>query len=372
VRKPKPAVALDQIAQAQKERDPKVTEIFVKPTKLTSTTAVFKMPEMGGKEIKPGERWLFQVPEEFRGTGIRTAILVHRKDSKYGASVDGKWDKEGAYNLVSARKTGTDQWVTWSDEYGSKKFAEPRSSGDPEHENLHDWLHSVGWQNVDLLSVTNVGQGTNAVANVHELVIEFFPPGKTALVQEEIYSPGTAFVDREKGRSMPSYGGGMGAHLGTERLKAEGMYPKAIEIGGYGGSGKKDVSENTYVDQSGRLHIKLPPGKVLGGFEIAVGDTELDKNRPLEEQRNKDGHYGKLGWAKLYARVQNSNSSGPNARSAYFMDRVNVPPSGVLSGGPNEKGYVTQPGDEIVVESQGHRSWVMGYRVQFMEPPAVQ
>ena len=367
----KAAVAPDQIADAQKAKDSKVTEIFVKPTKQTSTTVSFKMPEPGGKEIGPGERWLFQVPEEFRGTPIRTAILIHRKDTgKHPKVGDGKWDAEGAYNLVTARQTGTDKWVTWSDQYGSKKFAEPRSSGDPENENLHDWLASVGNKSVDLLAVTGAGNPSHkhAVASVHEVVIEFFPPGKVASHQEEIFTPGTSFVDLDKGKNKPTYGGGMGGHLGDATLKDKGMYPDSVEIGGWGSSGSKHKSDKSYVDARGNLHIKLEPGQVLGGFECSCGDTAFDKNKPASEQRNQDGHYGRLGWAKLYARVQNSNVSGPSARTPYFMERVNVPPSGVLSGGPAEAGYVTKPGDEIVVESQGHKTWVMGYRVTYTEP----
>lgn len=370
------AASADDIAQTQAAKDKSVTEVFVKPTSRTSTTVTFKMPDYGGKEIGPNERWLMQVPAEFRSTPIRTVILVHRKErSTHGASVEQKngkdWDNQGAYNLVTARKTGTDSWVTWSDQYGSKKFAEPRPSGDPEHENLHDWLAAVGSQNVDLLAVTGSGKGEHAIANVHEVVIEFFPPGKIDKYQEEIFSPGTAFVDPSKGIKKPKYGGGMGGHVSQEVLATKGMYPDAVEIGGYGGGGDKHKSEKSYVDSSGRLHIKLEPGKVFGGFECSCGDTAFDKNKPAEQQRNKDGHYGRLGWGKLYARVQNSQTSGPSTRTPYFMERVNVPPSGVLSGGPPQAGYVAKEGDEIVVESQGHKSWIMGYRISYMDPKSL-
>ena len=353
------------LAETAKLADPKVTRVFAEPTRRTATTVTYTMPDYSGTEIKPGERWLIEIPPDLRNTPIRTAVLAHRKDHKYASTVNGKWDSEGAYNLVTARKTDSDQWVTWKDQYGSKKFAEPRSAGDPENENLHDWLDAVGPTNIDLLAITNVGQGANAVANVHFVEIEFFPPGKKAGELEEIFTAGTAFANPEAGIRKPKYGGGMGAHFSEAQLKDKGLYPNAVELGGYGSSELK-LSEHARVDGQGRLRIKLPAGKVFGSLEVAVGDTVYDKNRPVSDQKNQDGHVGKLGWAKLYAHVEGSDGK----RSPSFMEKVNVPPSGVLSGGPVEPGYVARPGDEIVISSQGHKSWVMGYRVTFMEPPA--
>jgi hypothetical protein len=355
------------IARVQKAKDPKVTKVFTKPSSRTSTTIRFKMDDYDGVEIKPGERWLFEVPPDLRGAKVRTAVLAHRKDYQYEHTFSGGRDSQGAYNLVSARKSGEDKWVTWSDQYGSKKFAELRDADDPEHENLHDWLYYVGDVSLDLLSVTNVGHGKSAIANVHLLEIEFFPTGKHESFQEEIFTPGTSFIRPEKGWKKPLYGGGNGGHLSREVLKKEGMYPKSVEIGSYG---DRKISKDSYVDDSGRLHIRLPPGKRFGSFEISCGDTTYDRSQSPEEQRNKDGHYGGLGFAKLCARLENralrEKYDWDYDQPLNFMHRINVPPAGVLSGGPIEPGYVTKPGDEIVVESEDHETWVMGYRIQFM------
>ncbi|MBI4816771.1 MAG: hypothetical protein HY791_10965 [Deltaproteobacteria bacterium] len=350
------------LAEAQQAKDPSVTRVFQKPTKRTSTTVTFKMPDQFGTELKPGERWLFEIPEDLRGTPIRTAVLAHRKDSKYADTVEGKWDKEGAYNLVTARKSGSESWVTWRDQYGSKKFAEPRSSHDPENENLHDWMDCVGPTNIDLLAVTGVGQGAKAIASVHFLEIEFFPSGKKGGEIEEIFTKGTAFVDPEKGIRKPRYGGGQAAHFSEDQIQKHGLYPGSVELGGYG-AGEKKISEHARVDSQGRLHIKLPEGKVFGSLEVSVGDTSVDTSRPLSEQKNQDGHIGRLGFAKLYAHVERADGS----KSKPFMENVNVPPSGVLSGGPAESGISAKAGDEIVITSQAHKSWVMGYRVTLLD-----
>lgn len=358
------AAAVDpaKIAEAQMKKDPSVTTIFTKPTSRSSTTVRFELDDYKGEEIKPGERWLFQVPEDLRGGKIRTVILAHRKAEKYASSYDDKGhDHQGAYNLVSAREVGTDKWLTWRDQHGSKKFAEKRGSGDPEHENLHDWLNAVGYKSIDLLSVTNVGKGEKAVANVHLVELEFFPPGETSAYQEEIFTPGTSFIDPENGIKMPKYGGGKHTRVPKDVLDKKGLYPDSVEIETWGGASRK-VSKTAYV-KNGDLHIKLPPGKKLGAFEISVGDTQWKKGVPASEQMYK-GHVGRRGWAKLYASINNTKT-GEHGED--FMVNVNVPPAGVLSGSTVEADYITKPGDEIVVRSEDHESWVMGYRVQFLE-----
>lgn len=373
---PKPEPAADApppppppgaLAEAAKAKDASVVEIFAKPTTLTSTTARWKLGDYAGKEIKPGQRWLFELPPELRGGVIRTIVVAHRKDDKHKGEIIGGREQQAAYNQVSARVVGTETWKTWSDQFGSKKYAEPRSAGDPENENLHDCVVPMGVVAVDLVSLTNMGSGEKAIANVHEVVVEVFPPGKVASTIEEIYTPGTQFVDLAAGRLKPKYGGGQGGNLGMDVMRTKGLYPDAVVLGS--GGKERTLSEHAYVDRQGHLHVKLSAGRRLGGLEVAIGDTVYDPTRPHEEQRNKDGHVGRLGWSKLYASLQNSSQVVPSHKRSYFMENVNVPPSGVLSGGPLEPGYVTKPGDELVVEARSHTSWLMGFRVQFMETP---
>ena len=287
-RTPSAAAPQGALVAAQQAADPSVTEVFAAPTSRTSVTVRFEVPDSNGKEINPGERWLFEVPSDLRGAAIRSVVLAHRKDEKYQGSVVDGHDNEAAYDLVTARNAQSKEWVAWHDEYGSKKFAEPRGSYNPENENLHDWLAAVGAVPVDMLAVTNVGVGARAIANVHFVEIEFFPPGKIESRAQEIFTAGTAFVDLEHGVTRPTYGGGMGAHLSPADVQRTGLYPNAVELSGWGGASRK-LSEHAYI-RDGELHVALPAGKKLGNFEIAVGDTRLDTARPIAEKRNKDGH----------------------------------------------------------------------------------
>lgn len=224
---------------------------------------------------------------------------------------------------------------------------------------------------VDAVLVTNVGQPhhANAVANVHALEMEFFPDGEVEAMQEEVFTPGTSFISLPPSRQLPRYGGGPEAGMAVEQMVEKGLYPRAIVIGpgaAKGHHGHQLATSTTVVDAGGRLRIKLPPGKKLGGVEVACGDTFFDQSKPVEKQVNKDQHYGVLGWAKLYVCLNNSKKKKKKHEGEWMLYNANVPPSGVLSGGPRMKGHVTLEEDEIVVESRHFSTWVMAYRIVYL------
>lgn len=324
-----------------------VRNIAENPTSKTTTTLTYESQSSSGDELKPGERFIYQIPAEFRGRVVRDIVLKHRKEPSRMESADGGWDPDGAYSRVLIKDSGTGEWVGWRDPagYSSDKFAEPRNASDPENEALHDWVSTVGEVKPTLISVENVGQTDQSISNIHGLELVFFPEAPQTTYQERTFSPGTSFVDLEKGSREPRYGGGP---------NFSGKYPGALTLGSYSHeSSVTDENQNEYLDSSGRLHIKLPTGRKLVSFEISAGDTHPD------QMHNKDGHTGTLGWAKLYAGIRNSSG-----QVDYFMNRVNVPPAGVLAGGPKEEKIIKE-GEELVVESRDDRTYVMGYRLGF-------
>jgi hypothetical protein len=66
-----------------------------------------------------------------------------------------------------------------------------------------------------------------------------------------------------------------------------------------------------------------------------------------------------LGWSKFNADLHRQDGS-----SERFMDNVNIPPQGVLMGGPKDSDYLTQAGDEIILSSSP-TSYLMGWRMHF-------
>eukprot|EP01105_Mastigella_eilhardi_P017620 TRINITY_DN4055_c0_g1_i2.p1 TRINITY_DN4055_c0_g1~~TRINITY_DN4055_c0_g1_i2.p1 ORF type:complete len:309 (+),score=55.51 TRINITY_DN4055_c0_g1_i2:133-1059(+) len=280
------------------------------------------------------------------------------------------------------------------------KFAELRAADRPEHEDLYDLQASVR-ACVDLLSWTNVSDlHPMAVANIHGLSVQFFQPEKVTSSLDFIWTPGTAFVDIDKRIWEPKFGGGYAwqedlmSSVAVGRLQSEGVYPHAVELPPFAGlpgahtslreearKHARAVNESVYIDEFGAMHVRLPPGRRVGCVTVSLGDTFFDCAVAVAAQFNNNGHVGRLGWAKLWARLANRSGTAGMALPApganldpattrdpytYFMINVNVPPQGAMSGGPTESNHVTVDGDEVVLESRLHSSWLMGVQVQFV------
>ncbi len=287
------------------------------------------------------------------GSGILKDIaLGHRKREEFwncSAGARKSNDPCGAYTRVRVLDANTMEWKDWKDPkgYNPVKYAERR--GDIEYENLHDWIHTVGNISPIAVELTSAGTDPNlSVVTEHSLDAITYPEvdGDTE-IQEQIYSKGTRFIDLAgNGSKLPIYGGG----------KHEGHYNDAVPLGGSNGKEHFPMTETLsgdeeYLDSSGRLHIKLPAGKNPISLEIAVGDTWFNYKGPGKYQ---------LGWAKFNADLYRDGSSQER-----FMDNVNVPPQGILSGGLSDNEFVAQEGDELILSSSAGTTYLMGWRVMY-------
>lgn len=333
--------------------DPSIDLVFENPEVDSYTRINYLISEYDGRELRPGRQLIFKIPGEFEKRIIRDVILRHRKSSKYAVNIgsDG-YDQNGAYSRVELRNSDTGQWTRWRDPagYRTDKFAEPRSAGNPEEEVLHDWIATVGPISADAARVTNVGESPDfSVSNIHGLEVVFYPEFKAVDLKEQIYTPGTKFVDLDKNKLLPEYGAGEfneGRYVGAIALNQSA--PALFELG-------KDPGPEAKVE-NGKLIIKLESGKELLNVEIAIGDTEYLNHRNPETYRNT-----RLGWAKLWVgikRVQTGNIE-------WFVKNANIPPQGVIAGGPHLENSKIEPGDELVLESRADASYVMGWRLAY-------
>jgi len=335
--------------------DPNIDFIFEKPETDSYTRINYPIPQYEGRKLRPGHQLMFKIPEEFKERIVRDVILRHRKDSKYAVDIGSdKWDPNGAYSRVELHNSGSGEWIGWKDPKGYKtdKFAEPRSAENPEEEVLHDWIATVGAISADAVRVTNVGDNPKfSISNVHGLEIVFYPEFKSVDFKETIYTPGTKFIDLEKGELMPSYGGGSfneGKYFGAIALNKSG--PTLYELGENPGTEAK-MGNN-------RLVIKLDSGKKLLQVEVAVGDTEhLDHINPKTKRNTR------LGYAKLNIGIRRAGTSYYDVE--WFVKGANVPPQGVIAGGPHLEKSGVEFEDELVVESQADTAYVMGWRLTY-------
>jgi len=364
-----PSHSPGEIIKALATQEPdsvKTVENLSKPSKVTSVSVSYRTGDSYGRKLNPGEQMLLEIPPQFRGRPIRFAVLKHRQDSGETVSPpsDGKWDPKPGVTSIQVHSPSHDadqSWRYWKAPWGSSgssggKYAEHRSSGDPEVENMFDWMkhgHAPAGGSgsskeplmADAIKVLSVGEDP---VRVHQVDMMFLPE-KPTTTDEVVFSPGTIFGDAwtAEGRQ---YGGGP---------KFKGKYPEALELGGYGAAGSAGSTKLENKDgwnvSNGQLEIELQAGKIFTGVEIACGDTHPDG------KRNKDGHTGTLGWSRLSMGVQRNGST----KVDWFMEGQGVPPEGVLFGGPTVENYKPQAGDKLIVKAASDKTYVMGMRLWY-------
>lgn len=340
-----------EILLASKQDHPSIDRVFDRPVQPSATTLEYTTEDSHGTELRPQHVLEFEIPESMQGRIVRDVVLQHRKAEKYRVGTE-KHDPAGAYSRVELHDSLTGEWKQWKDPagYNSDKYAEWRSAGDPEHEVLHDWIATVGIIKPDKVRVTNVGNDPEmSVSQVHQLDVVFFPELENVEYQEKIYTPGTQFTDFDSGRMLPSYGGGE---------HTRGIYEQAAQLNGHGASKfelNKDPGMGVEVSH-GHMLIDLKPSQKLTQFEVSIGDTE--------HLENASGEFGKdirLGWAKLWVGIQRAETG----QIEWFIKRANVPPQGVIAGGPDLEHAVIQEGDKLIIESRNDTSYIMGWRIAY-------
>jgi len=337
---------------------------FSYPDRTTACSITFLINRQYGDELKSGERWVFMVPRRYKKRILNYAILKHRKDKKYIGANRSQWDPNGAYLLFKAHNRDEKKWYTWYDRFGSRKFAEHRSADDPEHETFHDCLKVMGPIQPDMVSLENHGQGDIrlAVANVHELELVFFPRISGTVSFEQIFTPGTRFINQGDGTLEYFSGGGpdhggrypwavlLGAGRKRQAVLVQALvtphrFPTSLDAGPWG-----------HLDGRGRLHISLPPGYRLDYLELFTGDTDISNTRPDSATITE-----RTGWARL--NVWLGNVHNITGKRFYFIVDYNVPPAGIVAGVPRDAFSEIHPGDEIIVESLYDTTYLMAYRL---------
>ncbi len=337
---------------------------FSHPDRTTACSVTFLINQQYGDELKSGERWVFMVPRRYKKRILNYAILKHRKDKKYISTNRNQWDPNGAYLLFKAHNCDEKKWYTWYDRFGSRKFAEHRSADDPEHETFHDCLKVMGPIQPDMVSLENHGQGDIrlAVANVHELELVFFPRISGTVSFEQIFTPGTRFINQGDGTLEYFSGGGpdhggrypwavlLGAGRKRQAVLVQALvtphrFPTSLDAGPWG-----------HLDGRGRLHISLPPGYRLDYLELFTGDTDISNTRPDSATITE-----RTGWARL--NVWLGNVHNITGKRFYFIVDYNVPPAGIVAGVPRDAFSEIHPGDEIIVESLYDTTYLMAYRL---------
>lgn len=358
---------LDEIAALKMKAGVNVVAKMATPSTRTSSTLIYNFPE---RELQPNDAICFGVPADMQGREVYGASIGHRQDIekkmasgeyKYDERRRKQWDTRPGFTSLQFHgvgRSGDKAWRCWQGNYASSgpqsaKFAEPRSMGDTEIENLYefrkyghkDCITGAAKENGSLFTdgMCAINTGKSPVL-LSEIMLKVKPP-KADTYFEHAFTPGTSFGKEDTGIGQ-NYHAGQGMN---------GRYPEALRLNAYGDTGQPKLP-NGWRMVDGRLHIPLPPGKSLLGYEIALGDTHDDDVDVPSEGR------GTRGWAKLYADLKKKNGEVD-----VLMKRENVPPEGILLSAPKDACYKTKDGDELVVRAEGDAAQVMGIRLWFKD-----
>ncbi len=324
----------------------------------------FSFDEKTGKPMKIGEAWQLKLPEKYVSRPINYMIVRFRQsEEKIIEKADPKYrEPDPAKVLVQVADGKSGLLWPWYDRYGTEKYVEPRTADDPENENLHDCQNCFPGIDAESIVLENVGYGApeKSIAFLYSLEVLFLPETSGASFKEIIFTGGTKFSNHEMKLPLPEFTGGP---------RFAGKYPDSLMIGVrryfrtiYQNKNPSEYFFPTatpdpidgYIDSPGRLHLFLPAGKRFRQIEISAGDVD---NTILE--KNKDGHFGRLGWAELYCYFKSADSG----RMRLISDKANVGPEGIIVFSPDTGDIPIQPGDELIIESRLDVCFIMGLRL---------
>ncbi|MBU1105121.1 MAG: hypothetical protein KKB51_00535 [Candidatus Riflebacteria bacterium] len=140
--------------------------------------------EDSGKTIKHNEAWEITFPQKFKNRKLNFVRLHFCKDPRFLELNDKKLDENGAYLSLSCHNAEDNSWNTWSDQFGSEKFATVGSK-QKLNRNIFNAIQSlIGSFTIDRIRLKNSGRGRTelAVAQVHYLecfFLEEMPSAQT-------------------------------------------------------------------------------------------------------------------------------------------------------------------------------------------------
>ncbi len=342
-------------------------KIYVTPEAQTSRSLFFRFEGEQGLDLtQPGQQIVVIVPGGEK-MNLQDVWLGHRCKPELAGMSGLSHNPNGAYTQVMVFDGNTQSWRKWQDPKGHNpiKYAEPRNT--VEYEKLGDYFGMLGPIKPLAFLLISRGEGnpSKSVVTEHSLEVVSYPemnPGIQTI--ERNLSPGNSFVDfKHPGgpNRLPRYGGGKSHHSkGPQQVPGgEGGYPQAIALSGEtgyegwkGGLTKNLHTNREYLDEHGRLWVKLPKGKKLRSLEISAGAKWW--NAP-----HLDPILGVNGGRKISAYIVNSAGE----KVDHFMKSLNVGPQGILMGGPTSDEYASQEGDWIMIEGEQAPSYLMGYRL---------
>lgn len=356
---------------------PETVKVYSMPDVQTTRSMLFKFEGDQGLDLsQPGQQIVVIVPGGSK-MNLQDVWLGHRNKPEVAGLPSGylKHNYNGAYTEVEVFDANSNTWRKWLDPKGHDpvKYAEPRET--VEYEKLGDYFGMLGEVRPVAFRLISRGKGDPNKSRVteHSLEVVSYPEMHDGMeILEQNYSPGNGFVDFKQAggpNRLPRYGGGKSHHKKgpQQNTGGEGGYPGAIALRGKtgyetwsGGLSESAKSGNEFLDEEGRLWLKLPKGRKLKSLEVSAGAKWWN-------QAHLDPILGVNGGRKISAYIVDTQGN----KKDHFMRSLNVGPQGVLMGGPTSDDYVSEEGDWILIEGERAPSYLMGWRLMLEKAEGV-
>ncbi len=144
--------------------NPFIRGVFKIPEKIDIDTIEFSFGMDRGLQLRPGQAFLLEVPEEFRRRYPDYAYIEHRKERFYFQPDQDGLDPNDALIKCDFFNPSTGIWLTWSDQFGPVKRSAVRPPEKPKKNTLYNLRENVGDFSPTMVRIINVGTGSAELA----------------------------------------------------------------------------------------------------------------------------------------------------------------------------------------------------------------
>lgn len=153
-----------------KDETSNIRAVFRKPQQIDIDTLEFCFGANRGLQLRPGQAFLLEIPEEFQRRSPDYAYIEHRKEYFYYQPDSAGFDTNNALIRFDFFNPLSGKWQTWSDQFGPLKRSAMRSPDRPKKNTLYNLRENVGDFSPTMARLINVGTGSADLspASVHK------------------------------------------------------------------------------------------------------------------------------------------------------------------------------------------------------------
>lgn len=320
---------------------------------ITSSGSFSVIYDLEDQSLQPNEEIILDVPLHLQSYPVEWVAVTHRQSPNEERECASRGDRDCLPGYTSVEILSTDKsarsqdyryWAGSGSGPFNSKFAEIRS-GRGETDNLYEWQNKghisvlTKRKSFDPLypqkvRIRSVGKDS---IRLQKLALKVLP-AEPSVFTEFVFSSEFRFGTYSQGKGL--------------------QYPRGSSYGYYGGAltlNRKQVPRHSSLSEAwirspGKIELPLDPSTRLISVDVACGDM-----KPVPPGADPQNYRG---GGRMLVEIRNSNKIVQT-----FIHDENVGTRGVMRGFTEDSGYLTQPGDVLVITAPRGTVQVMGLRL---------